>query len=52
MTLNPSSSVRGVLKSGAGGTLRVGGSTQHIENLFADFVPRYRRGHPSVESCG
>jgi len=38
-----------VLKSGAGGTLRVGGSTQHIENLLADFMPRYRRGHPSVE---
>jgi len=38
-----------VLKSGEGGTLRVGGSTQHIENLLADFVPRYRREHPSVE---
>ena len=38
-----------VLKSGEGGTLRVGGSTQHIENLLADFMPRYRRGHPSVE---
>src|SRR6266446_2914250 len=25
-----------VLKSGTGGTLRVGGSTQHIENLLAD----------------
>src|SRR5713101_8150564 len=38
-----------VLRSGEGGTLRVGGSTQDIENLLADFLPRYRRRHPSVE---
>jgi LysR family cyn operon transcriptional activator len=29
--------------------LRVGGSTQNIENVLADFLPRYRRRHPSVE---
>jgi LysR family cyn operon transcriptional activator len=37
------------LKSGQAGTLRVGGSTQHIENVLADFLPRYRHRHPSVE---
>jgi DNA-binding transcriptional LysR family regulator len=37
------------LKSGDAGTLRVGGSTQNIENVLADFLPRYRRRHPSVE---
>jgi DNA-binding transcriptional LysR family regulator len=38
-----------VLKSGEAGTLRVGGSTQNIENVLADFLPRYRRRHPSVD---
>ena len=37
------------LKSGQAGTLRVGGSTQHIENVLADFLPQYRHRHPSVE---
>jgi LysR family transcriptional regulator, cyn operon transcriptional activator len=37
------------LKIGEAGTLRVGGSTQNIENVLADFLPRYRRRHPSVE---
>jgi LysR family transcriptional regulator, cyn operon transcriptional activator len=37
------------LKSGEAGTLRVGGSTQNIENVLADFLPRYRRRHPSVD---
>ena len=37
------------LKGGHTGTLRVGGSTQHIENVLADFLPKYRQGHPSVE---
>jgi LysR family transcriptional regulator, cyn operon transcriptional activator len=37
------------LKSGQAGTLRVGGSTQHIENVLADFLPQYRRRHPSVD---
>jgi LysR family transcriptional regulator, cyn operon transcriptional activator len=37
------------LKSGQAGTLRVGGSTQHIENVLADFLPHYRHRHPSVE---
>jgi len=37
------------LKSGQAGTLRVGGSTQNIENVLADFLPRYRRRHPSVD---
>jgi len=38
-----------VLKSGQAGTLRVGCTTQHIENLLVDFLPRYRRRHPSVD---
>jgi LysR family transcriptional regulator, cyn operon transcriptional activator len=38
-----------VLKSGQAGTLRVGCSTQHIETVLADFLPRYRRRHPSVK---
>jgi LysR family transcriptional regulator, cyn operon transcriptional activator len=38
-----------ILKSGEGGTLRVGASTQHIENLLADFLPRFRRHNPTVE---
>ena len=37
------------LKSGEAGTLRVGCATQNIENVLADFLPRYRRRHPSVE---
>jgi LysR family transcriptional regulator, cyn operon transcriptional activator len=37
------------LKGGQAGTLRVGGSTQNIENVLADFVPRYRRRYPSVD---
>jgi DNA-binding transcriptional LysR family regulator len=37
------------LRTGKAGTLRVGGSTQHIETVLADFLPAYRRRHPSVE---
>jgi LysR family cyn operon transcriptional activator len=37
------------LKGGQAGTLRVGCSTFHIETLLADFLPRYRRRHPSVD---
>jgi len=37
------------LKGGHAGTLRVGGSTQHIETVLADFLPRYRRKHISVD---
>jgi DNA-binding transcriptional LysR family regulator len=37
------------LKKGQAGTLRVGGSTQHIETVLADFLPSYRRRYPSVE---
>jgi len=37
------------LRSGYAGALRVGGSTQHIETVLADFLPGYRRRHPSVE---
>jgi DNA-binding transcriptional LysR family regulator len=36
------------LKGGQTGTLWVGASTQHIETVLADFLPRYRRGHPHV----
>ncbi len=38
-----------VLKGGQAGTLRVGSSAFHMETLLADFVPRFRRRHPSVE---
>src|SRR5712692_6112941 len=38
-----------VLKGGQAGTLRVGSSAFHMETLLADFLPRYRRRHPSVE---
>jgi LysR family transcriptional regulator, cyn operon transcriptional activator len=38
-----------VLKGGQAGTLRVGSSAFHIETLLADFLPRFRRGHPAVE---
>lgn len=37
------------LKGGHAGTLRVAGSTQHIETVLADFLPRYRRGHLSID---
>jgi LysR family cyn operon transcriptional activator len=37
------------LKGGQAGMLRVGASTQNIENVLADFLPRYRHRHPSVE---
>jgi LysR family transcriptional regulator, cyn operon transcriptional activator len=37
------------LKGGQAGTLRVGCSTQQIEYVLADFLPRYRRRHPSVD---
>jgi LysR family cyn operon transcriptional activator len=37
------------LKSGRTGLLRVGATTQVIENLLAGFLPRYRRRHPGVE---
>jgi len=37
------------LRSGHAGALRVGGSTQHFETVLADFLPGYRRRHPSVE---
>jgi LysR family cyn operon transcriptional activator len=37
------------LKSGLTGTLRVGGSPQHIETVLAPFVTRFRRRHPGIE---
>lgn len=37
------------LKSGLTGTLRVGGSPQHIETVLAPFVGRFRRRHPGIE---
>jgi len=37
------------LKTGKAGALRVGCSTQHMETVLADFLPAYRRRHPSVE---
>jgi DNA-binding transcriptional LysR family regulator len=37
------------LKTGQTGLLRVGATTQVIENLFADFLTRHRRHHPGVE---
>lgn len=37
------------LKSGLTGTLRVGGSPQHIETVLAPFVSRFRRRHPGIE---
>lgn len=37
------------LKNGDTGILRVGATPQMIENLFADFLTRYRRRHPGVE---
>jgi LysR family cyn operon transcriptional activator len=37
------------LKGGLTGTLRVGGSPQHIETVLAPFVTRFRRKHPGIE---
>jgi DNA-binding transcriptional LysR family regulator len=37
------------LKGGLTGTLRIGGSPQHIETVLAPFVGRFRRRHPGVE---
>ena len=37
------------LKSGEAGVLRVGSTPQVIENLLADFLPRYRKRHPGVD---
>jgi DNA-binding transcriptional LysR family regulator len=37
------------LKSGLTGTLRVGGSPQHIETVLAPFVGHFRRRHPGIE---
>lgn len=37
------------LKGGQAGTLRVGGSTQHIESVLADFLPRFKLNHPEVD---
>ena len=37
------------LKTGQVGTLRVGGSPQHIETVLAPFVGSYRRRHPGIE---
>jgi LysR family cyn operon transcriptional activator len=37
------------LKGGLTGTLRIGGSPQHIETVLAPFVTRFRRRHPGIE---
>jgi DNA-binding transcriptional LysR family regulator len=37
------------LRTGKAGALRVGCSTQHMETVLADFLPAFRRRHPSVE---
>jgi LysR family transcriptional regulator, cyn operon transcriptional activator len=37
------------LKVGEVGVLRVGGTPQVIENLLAEFLPRYRKRHPGIE---
>jgi DNA-binding transcriptional LysR family regulator len=37
------------LRTGEVGVLRVGGTPQMIENLLADFLPRYRKRHTGVE---
>ena len=37
------------LRGGLTGTLRVGGSPQHIETVLAPFVSRFRRKHPGIE---
>jgi LysR family cyn operon transcriptional activator len=36
------------LRTGKAGALRVGCSTQHMETVLADFLPAFRRRHPSV----
>jgi len=36
------------LRTGKAGTLRVGCSTQHMETVLANFLPTFRRKHPSV----
>jgi DNA-binding transcriptional LysR family regulator len=38
-----------VLKTGEVGVLRVGATPQVIENLLAEFLPRYRKRHAGVE---
>ena len=37
------------LRSGEAGVLRVGATPQVIENLLAEFLPRYRKRHPGVD---
>jgi LysR family transcriptional regulator, cyn operon transcriptional activator len=37
------------LRGGLAGTLRVGGSPQHIETVLAPFVTRFRRRHPDID---
>jgi DNA-binding transcriptional LysR family regulator len=37
------------LKGGLTGTLRIGGSPQHIETVLAPFVGRFRRRHAGIE---
>lgn len=37
------------LRTGKAGALRVGCSTQHMETVLADFLPSFRRRHPSVD---
>jgi len=37
------------LKGGQTGTLRVGGSPQHIETVLAPFVPGFRKRHPGID---
>ena len=37
------------LRVGKAGALRVGCSTQHMETVLADFLPAFRRRHPSVD---
>ncbi|HEX2828061.1 MAG TPA: LysR family transcriptional regulator [Burkholderiales bacterium] len=37
------------LKGGRAGILRVGATPQAIENMLADFLKHYRRGHPDVD---
>ena len=37
------------LKGGQIGTLRVGGSPQHIETVLAPFVPGFRKRHPGID---
>ncbi|PAY09083.1 hypothetical protein CK489_11675 [Bradyrhizobium sp. UFLA03-84] len=36
------------LRTGHAGALRVGCSTQHMETVLANFLPSFRRKHPSV----